>query len=922
MKCYFSIFLFILLTFQLKATSVGLKEGVRIDTVYVSGSALQVEYEVLVPMEQLDMFIINNLVFDNKKKIDPVSLSCNSGAYKKSVSIQFTSETIQCFSVLIKGKLYNKADSLNYTPITTKEIHLKKERNGIVNIRSTYTNEEKLIKFSQKSDMKLVNQEGKLVDGNGLIIEVDELGKIKKSKAESQKVNFIDPMELNICHINFSESPELSVQTVSSKAAINYNISISGYVEARRSSLEAERLYGPMVFLYFVNSNNQNQLYHPCPHNNQLIAGTHFAIPDYQGNYSFNFSTTADLSSYNQIVLCVTRYSDYTMLNIPGETLYYSGNTGYQYQLPVFTRNSTNYISFNPNLTSVSIQNKILNASSNLIMPTCLKWFKLAAKLSNQFGYNPPMIDVYQRDCGTGVSGQFVCKREKDGWLFPTYTEVRWIDMDDGISYSILGGSPMITAAHEYGHYVNYTMWGSTAGGMNVNVDYKETWAIFYSYATRHYAYKNGIGELIDTQTDNLDIGSFLTPRFSNITYPEYSRWASFFWNLYDGNPTYTYDATDNDDIAFPARVVSTFKNVRTLNDFRTSFKNGLTDAEKSSVDAMYSYMMSDYTKMRSQNFATASLGATSSALNVSFTYNSFGFPSGWGLDIRNSPTFFQVFKQRFKDSPWISVGYIPYNTNQTSYSQSFNIPNLSSHNIKLTVSNGFGESCYPRILTNNNNNTPNLSFFASTPPSSLFGISPNTSYQFSVTSMGGLVQDYLNDYRWNWYVHETGGWVLYAYSSGNNYNVSMTFPGNTVYYSDRYIELKCEGSNSYTGQKYTAYASVRCPDCRFDDYHSVGKSNSLAYPNPVSNILNVDLDRIVNETNTLEPIAGDRQLKQELTYDIRLYDGMGILLRHAKAKGGKVEFNVSNLTSGIYFLHIYDGINEKPEMQQIIVEH
>jgi hypothetical protein len=30
----------------------------------------------------------------------------------------------------------------------------------------------------------------------------------------------------------------------------------------------------------------------------------------------------------------------------------------------------------------------------------------------------------------------------------------------------------------------------------------------------------------------------------------------------------------------------------------------------------------------------------------------------------------------------------------------------------------------------------------------------------------------------------------------------------------------------------------------------------------------------------------------------------------------------VANLPNGIYYLHIYDGVNAKPEMRQIVVEH
>ena len=51
-------------------------------------------------------------------------------------------------------------------------------------------------------------------------------------------------------------------------------------------------------------------------------------------------------------------------------------------------------------------------------------------------------------------------------------------------------------------------------------------------------------------------------------------------------------------------------------------------------------------------------------------------------------------------------------------------------------------------------------------------------------------------------------------------------------------------------------------------------------------------------------------------TGNIRLYNKQGNLVR--KAKDDIVQFNVSNLSNDIYYLHIYDGINEEPDMQQI----
>ena len=39
-------------------------------------------------------------------------------------------------------------------------------------------------------------------------------------------------------------------------------------------------------------------------------------------------------------------------------------------------------------------------------------------------------------------------------------------------------------------------------------------------------------------------------------------------------------------------------------------------------------------------------------------------------------------------------------------------------------------------------------------------------------------------------------------------------------------------------------------------------------------------------------------------------------------SKGGTVQLNVTNLPNGVYFLSIYDGVSEKPEMKRVIVNH
>ena len=98
----------------------------------------------------------------------------------------------------------------------------------------------------------------------------------------------------------------------------------------------------------------------------------------------------------------------------------------------------------------------------------------------------------------------------------------------------------------------------------------------------------------------------------------------------------------------------------------------------------------------------------------------------------------------------------------------------------------------------------------------------------------------------------------------------------------------------------------------------------SLAYPNPVSDILNIETDAqaAAPATQSIQSTAGIIKNTSAATYDIRLYDEHGKLMRQKKAKSGKVQFNVSHLPNGNYYLHIYNGVSEKPEIHQIMVKH
>ncbi len=176
-------------------------------------------------------------------------------------------------------------------------------------------------------------------------------------------------------------------------------------------------------------------------------------------------------------------------------------------------------------------------------------------------------------------------------------------------------------------------------------------------------------------------------------------------------------------------------------------------------------------------------------------------------------------------------------------------------------------------------------------------------------------------------------GWSYVGAASQPNMNVSLLLSANEPYDNylrrDNNLEVRCRpvAFGRYGGYETTFL--VPCPNCRFaySVYDSInGPFRSIIFPNPVSNILNVKIDQeayLQAEANTPTVTDGKRLSTKPEDFDIRLYDGQGNLLRQRKIKAaGKVEFSVANLPNGIYYLHIYDGVNDKPEMRQIVVEH
>jgi hypothetical protein len=137
--------------------------------------------------------------------------------------------------------------------------------------------------------------------------------------------------------------------------------------------------------------------------------------------------------------------------------------------------------------------------------------------------------------------------------------------------------------------------------------------------------------------------------------------------------------------------------------------------------------------------------------------------------------------------------------------------------------------------------------------------------------------------------------------------------PSNPMYNYGNYV-------NIYFNVAGTSQLSLRaCNTCGCGPWqylyiNATSGSFITYYPNPVSDILHIDV--------AAKSSAEDAR-SANASYEIRLYDELGSQLRQAVAKSETgVQFDVSGLPDGTYYLHVYDGVNAKPEMYQIIVRH
>jgi hypothetical protein len=153
------------------------------------------------------------------------------------------------------------------------------------------------------------------------------------------------------------------------------------------------------------------------------------------------------------------------------------------------------------------------------------------------------------------------------------------------------------------------------------------------------------------------------------------------------------------------------------------------------------------------------------------------------------------------------------------------------------------------------------------------------------------------------------GGYYSITGSFGNNVGNMVTFTftsGTTSRQLAFYVECG-NNSSSRSSSMQTAPAQI-----------------SSVNPNPVSDVLHIDFDRdAIAQTIEQQPLSAyiSKNTLQVLTFNIRLYDSYGVLMRQATSNGQDVELYVSNLPGGLYYVYVDIGVDTKPEIHKIIIK-
>lgn len=150
--------------------------------------------------------------------------------------------------------------------------------------------------------------------------------------------------------------------------------------------------------------------------------------------------------------------------------------------------------------------------------------------------------------------------------------------------------------------------------------------------------------------------------------------------------------------------------------------------------------------------------------------------------------------------------------------------------------------------------------------------------------------------------------WILNPLNGNSVYGANSAFLDVAFYNAGNYqLVVRATNANG-VGEYCVSGVTV---------YNPTNSYTYQVYPNPTADMLYVGVQ---TKDNQVIPFVATPI--EEISYQIRLYNGQGTVVRQSTTKGQQVEFNVSNLLNGFYYLHIYAGNDKKPEIHKVVIAH
>ncbi len=707
---------------------------------------------------------------------------------------------------------------------------------------------------------------------------------IKKVKNEYQ---IIDPMIVDQKSIKKigEDIKILQAKSTLMAASQNYKIKIAGKILIDGIQ---KGLYGNSVVLWFRNTNKPDEWYHPVFGNQQNI---HYDILDSQGNYQFDFNFSGDLSSYNQAIILVNTVNAAVCLPAPSNGYKTWESNGYKSYFNEAEGVIIELDRTNPNVEVT--KNGLINRNSGEI----LRYMMLARELSikrynGNCPFNIPSISASLTNLS--VAGQFVVS-----WSDIINGYVQYIQIDP--SYTDFS-----TVSHEYGHYINYLMWGRVKF-CAAPTEIKEGWAIFYSFATRNYGNKV-YGDYFDNYDDNTEIAPFYksSTRYDNIRYaycyynkPEYAAVACYIWNAYDsyhgGDFEHNmYDLYDNDDISDQA--TSIFEAFRQLplvdrNYLHYFFNNKIGSNYNFACNALFNFVYNDLYNIPAQKMQSAQIKnfsgsiVNSNQIDFSWATQSYSYPDCY----QNKETGYKLYYKN--GTSWQLITTLTNNQNNYSY----NAKNVNRE-YKLTSYNLTGESSIPLYIY------PYVDLSASIKGHvNISRSQPNTwmcnacggkspySYQWEIKK---------NSYDFREQAYPSDQWLTVG---NNSSNYTKPAPNNGDY---RGFELRCTVTDNSNSKATSNIISVN---------YNVSKEMMAIEVNNKSKALPQRFS-ISNFPNPFNPTTKiEYQLPEESFVEIIVVNSLGQKVKQLVSENQDIgyytiQFDGSTLPSGVYYCSLKAG--------------